>query len=316
MITRCLRFASSAMIAALVALAAPATSAAFPDKQVTLLVGVAPGGSNDTVARLLAPKLQEIWGQPVVAENRTGAEGTLAASAVAKAAPDGYLLMLVTSSHTIKKSEVKIDYDPIESFSAITYIGVQPQLLVVPPNSPAKDVKEFIALAKAKPREFNFGSGGAGTPTFTAMALFMRQSGTDLVGVNYRGGAPTLTGMLAGEIHTMIGSISLLLDQVKAGKVRALGVTSKQRFPGLPDVPTISEAGNLPDYEAANWFGIVGPAKMPADLVAKMHADIVKAINSADVQAAFAGQGLVTVGGDPAAFRKMMIEDKARWDAF
>ncbi len=290
-------------------------AAAFPDKPVRIYVGVAPGGVTDVVARLIGQRLGEIWAQPVLIENRTGAEGTIAADTVARSAPDGHSLVLVTSAHAMAKADVKPSYDPIKSFAPVTFIGMQPQILVVNNNVPVSTVGELVKLAKSKPGELNFGSGGEGTITYQAMQLFMKQTGTQMQNVTYRGGAPTLSALLGGEIQLMFGSITVLLEQVKAGKVKTLGVSSSARFAGLPDVPTVAEAG-LPGFESVNWFGALAPAGTPRGVVSKLHADIVTAVNSAPVQKSFATQGIVTVNGGPEVFLKQISGEINKWKNF
>ena len=296
-------------------LGACTAAAAFPEKPVRIYVGVAPGGVTDVVARLVGQRLGEMWPQPVVIENRTGAEGTIAADTVARAAPDGYSLVVVTSAHTMVKADFKPSYDPLKSFAPLTFIGQQPQILVVNRNVPVNTVGELIKLAKSSPGELNFGSGGEGTITFQVMALFMKQTGTQMQNVNYRGGAPTLTALLGGEIQLMFGSITVLLEQVRAGKVKTLGVSSSARFAGLPEVPTVAEAG-LPGFESVNWFGSLAPAGTPRDVVNKLHADFVTAVNSAPVQKSFVTQGIVTVNAGPDAFLKMMTDETNKWKNF
>ncbi len=303
---------AAALSASVLGMASPAM-AEFPDHPVTIVVGVQPGGSIDVLARLIGQKLSETWGQGVVVDNRPGASETIGADYVARSKPDGYTLFMASSSHTLPKEGVTVPYDPVKDFASITFVALQPQILAVRNDLGVNSVKELIALAKSKPGALNYGSGGKGTPTYATTVLMLKRTGTEMTNVTYKGGAPTLAGMLNGEIQLMFGSVTTLLEQVKSGKVKALAVSSAARFPGLPDTPTVAEAADLPGFEVQFWFGILAPKGTPADIVTKLNTDLVAAIKSSEVQDKLKGLGYVTVASTPEALEKMMTADMAQW---
>ena len=244
----------------------------YPNKPVKLIVGFAPGGSTDIVARLVAQKLGERLGQTVIVENRAGAGGTIGADVAAKAPPDGYTLTLgTTSTHAIAPGAYsKLPYNPVTDFTQISLVAITPYLLVVNPQVPARNLDEFIALAKRQPGKMNYASAGNGTATHLAMEMLKDAAKIDLVHIPYKGNAPADVAILGGEVQAVFGSMPALLQNTKANKVRPLAVGTATRSPALPEVPTVAEQG-YPGFEAALWLGIMGPANMPSRVVDRLH---------------------------------------------
>lgn len=311
-----------AAVALALALAGPAR-AAFPDRTVHFVVPYAPGGITDLLARILAQKLAEKWGQAVVVENRPGGNGTVAEGLVARAAPDGTTVIIVITSHTVAPSDTqyKLSYDPIKGFAPIVRLGATPELLAVNPAVlPVGSVPELIALAKSRPRAINFGSAGTYTPGFLNMALFMRATGTEMVNVNYMGSGPVLTALLGGEVQLTFGTMAETLTQARAGKLRALAVSGEKRSPLAPEIPTVLEAFGAASPEIAEllgsdtaWYGALTTGGTPAEVVARLHDDMVAVLREPDVQAKLAAQSFVVDGGSSAAFAAFITRDIAKW---
>ncbi len=295
---------------------APALAAGYPERTVHMVVGFSPGGGTDFLARLVAAKLSERWGQPVVVENREGADGTIAEEWVARAAPDGYTVGMVINTHTVTPLIRKLNYDPIKSFEAVTLLESHADVLVINPSLlQVNSLQEFVALAKLKPGQLNFGSGGASTPPFLIMQLLMNRTGIKMVNVTYKGTAPMVIAMLGGEIQSMFGSVETTSQQVNARKLKALTVSSKSRSPLLPEVPTVAEALGLSSFDEGTWEGIVVPAGTSREIVGRLHSDIVAVLKTPDVQARFASQGYVAIGNTPEEFSKFITDDIAKWSA-
>ncbi len=292
-----------------------ATAATFPQKPVRFVVGYAPGGGTDILARLIGRSLSEMWGQPVVVENRAGAGGTIAANLVAHAPPDGYTMLMITTNHTVPSTEYKnTNYDPIKSFAPVIEIAYIPSALLVNPSIRANSVKELIDLAKAKPGELNFGSTGPGTAQFMDMHLLMQSAGIRMVNVTYKGAGPIQVALLSNEIQLTLQPITAYLESLKAGKLKALAVTGKVRSRLLPHVPTYSEMTVLRGFEgSANWYGIVAPAGTSREIVRKLHNDAVTAMNTPEVQRLLSEQGFVATAGTPDDFTKRIVNDLAKW---
>ena len=290
---------------------------AYPDRPIHWVVGFATGGGADTVARLVGQKLTEQWGQQVIIENRPGADGTIAGEIVAKAAPDGYTIDMATPNHTVTPSERKLSYDAIKSFTPVTLMGETVDVLVSDPALPINSVPDLIAYAKAHPGKLNFGSTGAGGAPYLQMLLFMKQTGTDMINVNYTGTGTALVGLLGSEVQLMFSGVSTIVNQVKAGKLKALAVSSKTRVPGLPDVPTMAEAADMPSFDGSTstWYGVLAPAGTPRDIVDKLQQGIATALRQPDVQQRLASQGFITVANTPDEFAAFIAKDIPKWAA-
>ena len=292
---------------------AHALAADYPSRPIRLIVPFAPGGGNDTVARLVGQKLEAELGQPVVIDNRAGAGGIVGAEAAARAAPDGYTLFLGgVGSHAINPNlHANLTYDPIKDFQPISLIAAAPLVLVVHPSVPAHSAQELVALAKAQPGKLNYASNGNGSSSHLAAAMFATMTGTEMVHVPYKGLAPALTDLLSGQVQLMFSSVVAILPHVKAGKLRALAVSSARRMPLLPDLPTIAEAG-VPGYQSSSWYGILAPAGTPPDVVARLNAALVKIVAEPDVKQALAQEGAEPVGNSPQAFGAFIQAEKQR----
>jgi len=246
-----------------------AQAATYPERPIRFIVGFPPGGGTDAFARFIAQKLSEKWGQPVVVENRSGAGGTIAADMVAHSPADGYVIHLATGNHTITSlvGEYKLNFDPVKSFAAVTLLGQQPDVLLVNASLPVKSINDFIALAKSKPGQMNYGSTGPGGTPFLEFELFKKVTDTNIVEIPYKGGGELVPALLAGNIHAVLTNIAAALELVKSGRLKALAVCGNVRIPALPDVPTMAEAANLQGFDLTNWYGVLAPAGTPRDIV-------------------------------------------------
>jgi tripartite-type tricarboxylate transporter receptor subunit TctC len=291
-----------------------AEAKSYPDRPVRVIDAYSPGGGSDVVARLLAPKLSEMWGKQVVVENRPGASGAIGTEVAAKAPADGHtLLMGIDGSIAVNPTLFpKLPYDPQRDLVAITQTATQPMILVVHPSVPVASVKELLARAQTQPGKLNFSSGGPGGTSHLAAELFKALAKVDLGHIPYKGSAPAVVAVLAGEVQMMIGVAPPLLPHVNAGKLKALGVTSTTRSSFLPSVPTVAEAG-VAGYEAAGWNGLFAPAKTPAAIVAKINSDVVKALNMPDVRDKLVSMGATPVGNSPEQFAAFIKQETARW---
>ena len=319
------RLLSALLLTALFAWApaAAAQAAQFPSRPVRIVVPFAPGGVTDVLARILAQYLSQHWGQSVIVENRPGGNTTIADNYVAHAAPDGYTIVVILTSHTVSASDPQytLSYDPIKSFAPITMLGSTQDLLVVNPSGlKVKSVKELIAEAKARPGALNFGSSGTYTPGFLSMALFMHATGIKMVNVTYKGSGPMLAAVLGGEVQLTFGTVATFLQQSKAGKLVALAVSGPTRSPIAPDVPTLLEASGPLDKDAAalvssndNWYGALAPAGTTPEIIKTWHDGIVAALHDPEVGKLLVGQGFVADGRSPEAFAAFLKEDIAKW---
>ncbi|MBY0267069.1 MAG: tripartite tricarboxylate transporter substrate binding protein [Burkholderiales bacterium] len=289
-----------------------AQSVAYPVKPVRLLVGQAPGGATDVIARLVNPKLAESMGQSVIVENRTGAAGSIAAALVAKSAPDGYNLLVVSSSYAINPSlYTDIPFDPLKDLAPISLIAEAPFLLVVHPSTPVRSVKELIALAKSKPGLLNYASGGNGSSGHLAGELFTYLANVNMVHIPYKGAGPALVDVIAGQVHLTFGSVLSSLGHVKSGRLRALGVTGSARSSGAPELPTIAEAG-LAGYQTTTWYGLLAPANTPADIVSRLSDEMKKAVNATDVRTRILTDGAEPRGSTPREFQSHLQSEMKR----
>jgi tripartite-type tricarboxylate transporter receptor subunit TctC len=286
---------------------------AYPNKPVRIIVPYPPGGTADIIGRTIAEKLGVIWGQSVIVENRAGAGGTIGVDAVAKAAPDGYTMVLgVTGPLTIAPSiNAQLAYDPLRDLVPITLVAAVPSLIAIHPSVPARDLKELIALAKSQPGKLTFASAGTGTSVHIAGELFKSMAGVDIIHVPYKGGAPALNDLLGGQVSMIIENMPQLLPQVRAGKIRALAVTTQQRSNALADLPAVAEI--LPGYEATTWFGLLAPAKTPQEIVRKVQSDVAKIGMLPDVKERFTGLGADVIASTPEAFAKHLQSELFRF---
>jgi tripartite-type tricarboxylate transporter receptor subunit TctC len=286
----------------------------YPTKPIRLVITYPPGGNTDLVGRALALKLGEFMGQQVVVDNRGGAGGVLGSMITAQSAPDGYTIMLGTSAGMVINPLLsrKLTYDPVRDFAPVSMVVIVPQLLVINPQLPVKNVRELIAFAKAKPGYLNAGSSGVGTPNHFGTELLKWLARVDIVHVPYKGGAPALTDLLGGQIQMAFSSVPAVLPHIKAGRLVALGVGSAKRSPALPNIPTIAEAG-VPGYEYTTWYGIFAPAKTPRTLIARLNTEIVKAMETPDIKDRFTALGGDPDPGTPEELRAYMANESAKW---
>lgn len=287
---------------------------AWPVKPITLLVGFAPGGGTDLIARQIAPRLSEQLKQPVIIENRAGASGTIAAAAAAKAKPDGYTLLLghVSSNAMVPAVMPKVPYAAASDFAPITLLGSVPQVVTVPASSPAKNLQEFIAFAKTKPGGVNYASSGSGTQQHFAAELFQQATRTTMTHVPYKGSGAALADLIAGQVDVNFDTVPTVIQQVKAGRLRALAVTTRQRVASMPDVPTVIESG-VPDYEIGAWYMLMGPAGLPKPLVEVLSAAINKTLKSPDVREKLMALGTEVAGGTPSQAQEYLNSEILRW---
>nr|WP_121944045.1 tripartite tricarboxylate transporter substrate binding protein [Acidovorax sp. 100] len=279
---------------------------------IRILVGAPAGGSTDTLARTLSIEMGRLLGRTVIVENRPGAGGNIAADAVAKAAPDGNTLLMSFTSHAINASLYpSLPFDPVKDFTPLTCVATSPSVLVAHPSLPAKDVRELIALAKAKPGKLNFAIGAVGSSLHLAGDAFKMQSGAYIVNIPYRGTAPALQDVLAGQVDLMFAAVGNAQAQIRAGKLKALGVTSAKRLPAFPDVPAIAEV--LPGYESSAWFGLFGPGQMNPDLAKRLSDAARQAIATPDVKKRLELEGAVPVGNSPDEFARFVQAEIPRW---
>ncbi|HWD23195.1 MAG TPA: tripartite tricarboxylate transporter substrate binding protein [Burkholderiales bacterium] len=299
--------------ALLAAAGVPANAQTFPAKPVRLVVPFPPGGPADGLGRLLAEKLKQSWGESVIVENRGGAGGNIGAEAVAKAAPDGYTLLLNASNHVINSALLeKMPFDPIKDFTPITEVASYMLVLVVHPSVAASSLREFVALGRSKPKSLLIANAGNGTPTHLTAALFAQAAGIEPVHVPYKGAAPANTDLLGGQVHAMFNNPVNALPQVKAGRLRALAVTGSKRTGLMPDLPTVAESG-YPGFEATTWYGLFGPAGIPREIAARIHEHILKALRSKDVQDKLAPQGWDLVGSSQSDFAAFLAAESDKW---
>ncbi len=286
----------------------------YPSKSIRYVVPYAPGGSTDIVARVLALKLSEAMGQQVVVDNRPGAGGSIGADIVAKSPPDGYTMVTaVTGIMAINQFLYrKLPFDPEKDFAPVTQVGSLPLILVVHPSLPAKSVREFIAIAKAKPGQLNYGSSGVGTATHMTTELFKTMAGVDLVHIPYKGSGQVMGDVIGGQLALIFDQVVSSLPHVQGGKLRMLGITSAKRFQSLPDLPTIAESG-VPGYESISWAGVAVPAGTPKEIVARLHVEIVKVLAMPDIRERFLRDGIETVGSTPEQFAEHIRRERIKW---
>ena len=303
-----LRWALGALFACI---ATVASAQGYPNRTIRLVVPFPAAGTTDILARAAAQKLTEAFGQSVVVDNRPGAAGNIGSDLVAKSAPDGYTLLMGTvGTHAINPSLYsKMPYDHVKDFVPVVLVAGVPNVLVVNPALPVNSVADLIKLAKDKPGQINFASSGSGTSIHLSGELFKTMAGVDITHIPYKGSSPALTDLVGGQVQIMFDNLPSALPQIKAGKLRAIAVTSLKRAPVLPDVPTISESG-LPGFEASSWFGVLAPAGTPAPIVARINAEVNKWLQSAEAREKLLSQGAEAAGGSPEQFGRASCRER------
>jgi len=307
---------ATSLVAALCLAAAPLAfaQATYPTKPVRLVVPFPAGGTTDILARAAAQRMSEAWGQQVIVDNRPGAGGNIGAELVAKAPPDGYTLLMGTvGTHAINASLYsKLPYDHVKDFSPAILVAGVPNVLVVNPSLPVNSVQEVIAYAKANPGKLNFASSGSGTSIHLSGELFKTLTGVQMTHVPYKGSAPALTDLMGGQVQLMFDNLPSSLAFIKAGKLRALAVTSTARAAALPDVPTMVEAG-VPGFEASSWFGILAPAGTPRDVIMRINGEVAKWLATPEAREKLSGQGAIAAGGAPEDFARHIASETSKW---
>ena len=291
-----------------------ASAAAWPERPVRIIVTSQPGGGSDTTFRLLAPKLTEYLGQQVVVENRAGVSGNIGAEAIARAAPDGYTLGTLFSSHTSNVAVMKsVPFDLVKDFTPITNVVTMPNILFSHPSVPAKNVRELVAFAKTRPGQINYATSGIGSNAHLSMVLFLNMTGLSMVHVPYKSSPSGVIDVMAGHVPMMMANLVVAVPHVRSGRLRAYGVTSAQRSSGAPEVPTLAEGG-LAGYEAVQWYSLVAPANLPRDIVMKVHAATLRALQDAGVRKRLADDGAEpTPSATPEDFGTMLRAEIAKW---
>jgi tripartite-type tricarboxylate transporter receptor subunit TctC len=302
------------VLAAIVSWSASASAQqAYPTKPIRMISPFAPGGGNDILCRTIAQKLTDSVKQHIIVENRPGANGIIGTEAAARSAPDGYTIVLIPSGHAVNASlHRKLPYDSIKDFAPITLVGSSPLILAVHPSVPARNVKELAALAKARPEQLTYGSAGIGSSGHLGGALFETLTGTKMVHVPYKGMGIAVSDLMGGQVSLVFGTSLSVMPHVRSGRLRALATTGAQRSPALPDLPTVAEAG-VPGYEASLWYGFVGPARIPPEIVRRLNSEIVAVLKSADVRERLASQGVDARPSTPEEFGRLLVSDLDRW---
>ena len=304
-----------AILSAFAALAVPCTALAadaYPAKPIRLIIPFPPGGSNDVVGRVIATQLGERLGQQVVVDNRGGAGGVIGTEMAAKAAPDGYTLLFISSAFAANSSLYKLPYDPVKAFVPIAMIAAGPNVLAVAPTLAVSSLKDLLAMARAKPGQLNYASAGVGSFQHLGSALFVNMAKVNIVHVPFKGGGPAMVDVIAGNTQVMLGSLVQTLPQIKSGKLKALGVGGSKRSPTMPDVPTIAEAG-VPGYEAVNWWGIIAPAGTPAAIVARVHKELAMISQSPEMQKRFEAEAVEAVQMSTPEFAQYIERETVKW---
>jgi tripartite-type tricarboxylate transporter receptor subunit TctC len=307
------RFVLLLSCASLLACAFPAAGQGYPTRPIRIIVPFAPGGATDAVARMIAPRLSEGLGQQVVVENRPGGAATIGMDAVAKSPPDGYTLGVANLTFSINPILMKkMPFDSEKDLALVSHISILPFLISVHPSIPAKSIKQLIALARARPGALNYSSSGQASATQMATELFKYLTKTDMVHIPFTGGGPALIAVLSGEVSVYLGTIPPLLGHMKSGRLRVLGVTTLQRDPAIPDVPTVAESG-VPGYQAAEWGGIVVRAGTPAAIITRLNQELVKTLKAPDLSQRFAAVGAQAIGSTPEGFAEHIRRERETW---
>jgi len=303
------------LAAALLAVFAGAAGAqTYPNKPIRIVVPYAAGGTSDILARQIGPKLTDAWGQPVVVENKPGANGNVGADFVAKSAPDGYTLLLTDLGGLVISASVypKLPFNPAKDFSPVVMVSYSPHVLAVNPDVQVKDVKELVAMAKAHPGKLNFAISGIGGAPHLAGIEFAQRLGLDWTYIPYKGGADAITGVVGRQAHVLFNGMLATWPHVTGGRLRALAISAAQRVPSAPETPTVAEQG-LPGFETGSYQGVIGPAGMPRETVAKLNAELVKVLNTAEMKERFAKQGTEVRTGTPESLGSWMTTEQAKW---
>jgi tripartite-type tricarboxylate transporter receptor subunit TctC len=301
------------ILAAALAISAPAAAQSYPANPVRIVVPFPAGGGNDSMGRILAQKLTESFGKPFIIDNRAGANGMVGSELVAKAPKDGYTLLVNGANFVTTPSLYsKVTYDPIRQFEPISLLALAPNVLVVHPSVPAKNVKELIVLAKAKPKQVNFAGSGSGSTPHLAGELFRTMTATQMMHVPYRGTGPAITGLLSGEVETMFMPALTAVPLINSGRVRGLAVTSRERLPALAQLPTVSESG-LKGYESSQWYGFLAPAGTPLEIVNLLNAHTAKIMQTPDMKQRMAEAGSLAVGSTREGLAKHLESEYAKW---
>jgi len=302
-----------AVMAACAGSAGTAFAQSWPNRPIRMVVPYTPGGYTDLMARLVSEKMSAALGQPIVIENKPGANAAIGTDAVAKAAPDGYTFGTVIAAHSVNPTlNPKLPYDAMKDFTYVSLTSVAPLILIATPSLPAKDMKEFIALAKAKPGSLNFASSGIGSAAHLTMEMLKSREGINLQHIPYKGTSGALQDTVGGQINVMFDVIGPLMSQVKSGNAKALAVAAKERVPAAGDVPTMAEAG-VPDFVSGTWSGIIAPAGTPKEIVDRVAAEAKKALTDPDLKKKLDDQGIVPMGTTPDEFRAFVTDEIARW---
>jgi tripartite-type tricarboxylate transporter receptor subunit TctC len=299
--------------AALVCAAQPAAAQNFPTRPIRVIIPTAPGGGSDQMVRMLGQKYTDAWGQQVVVDHRAGAGMTIGINLTAQATPDGHTIAVVNPSHAINSTLMpKLPYDPLRDLAVITVAATQPYAVTVTNGLPAKNVKDLIALAKAKPREINFASSGPGSASHLAGEMFVSMTGVEMTHIPYKGTGGAMPDMISGRAHFYINPMLAMISHIQGGRIRLLAVTSPKRVKSMPDVPTMQEAG-VPGYEATSWYMLIVPSKTPVPIITKIHGETVKALKSSDIVDTLAKGGSEPVGNTPAEGTQFLKAEIARW---
>jgi len=301
----------AAMIALGCLAAGMAAGQSFPAKPLRIVVPFAPGGPNDILARVIGQKLTEAWGQQTIVENRAGGGTVIGTEFVARAAPDGYTLLMISTSHTSNPSLRKLPYDPIRDLEPVILVASGPNVVLAHPSLPARSIKELIAVARARPGEVAYGSGGAGTSTHLSGAMVGLMGGVKMIHVPYKGAGPATIDLLSGQITWMVGTILPSMPHIRSGRLHALAVTGLKRSPALPEVPPVADT--LPGFEASSWYGVAAPGGTPRDIVVKLNQEIARRINTPDVRERVAGEGAEIVAGSPDQFGAFYRAEIEKW---
>lgn len=290
-----------------------AAAQAYPNRPIRMVVPFPPGGAVDVIGRVVAPALSERLGQQLVIDNRGGANAIIGTDIAAKAAPDGYTLLIVPAGHAITPNVTrKLPYDTLKDLAAVGLVGNGAYILVIHPGLPVKSVSEFVAYAKARPGKLNYAATGYGNATHLAGELFKVLTGVDMVYILYKGGGPALTDVISGQVSAFFAGVASAAAHIKSGKVRALGVTTARRAAALPDIPTIAETG-VPGYEVDGWYGILAPARTPQAIIQRLNAEINAVVATQEAKDRLLAVGLQARGTTPAEFHQMIVNDIARW---